>query len=230
MKTFNFILKGTGLLMKVLFVLSFFVIGCTKQDVPPVSLNENLNEMNLKSNEMNSKGLVTVSEVCLEGTSNFDVYAPKEGRVVVSPDAMFLTMEALLTHVEGQNYLLTTTEYMPLPEGPMLYRIIEFEVKISASGVVMFSWPKTWWELGGNPDDVLGQLLDHTGCIAHGPGVNKGTLDYKGYFDGVNFYASTHFIGKQVQDPMMDVYAGLDGPVKFEFSMTLNKVDCTDND
>lgn len=224
MKTFNHFLKECGLLMKALFVLLLFIIGCTKQDIAPVSLNENLNEVNPKS-------LVTVyDEVCLQGTSNFDVYAPKEGRVVVSPDAMFLTMEAVLTHVEGQNYLLTTTEYMPLPEGPMLYRIIEFEVKISASGVVMFSWPKTWWELGGNPDDVLGQLLDHTGCIVHGPGVNKGTLDYKGYFDGVNFYASTHFIGKQVQDPMMDVYAGLDGPVKFEFSMTLNKVDCTDID
>lgn len=223
MKTFNHFLKECGLLMKVLFVLLLFIIGCTKQDIAPVSLNENLNEVNPKS-------LVTVyDEVCLKGTSNFDVYAPKEGRVVASPDAMFLTMEAILTHVEGQNYLLTTTEYMPLPE-PMLYRIIEFEVKISAGGVVMFSWPKTWWELGGNPDDVLGQLLDHTGCIVHGPGVNKGTLDYKGYFDGVNFYASTHFIGKQVQDPsMVDVYAGLDGPVKFEFSMTLNKVDCTEN-
>jgi len=227
MKTFDLISKGTGLLMKVLFVLSLFVIGCTKQDIPQVSLDENLKEMNVKSNEMNSKGLVTVyDEVCLKGTSTFDVYAPKEGRVVVSPAEMFLFMEATLKHVEGQNYLLTTTESMPLENGErMLYRIIEFEVKISAGGVVMFSWPKTWWELGENPDDVLGQLLNHTGCIATGPGVNKGTLDYKGNFDGVNFSASTHFIGKQVQDPAMPVYAGIDGPVKFVFSMILNKVD-----
>lgn len=227
MKTFNHFLKECGLLMKVLFVLLLFIIGCTKQDIAPVSLNENLNEVNPKS-------LVTVyDEVCLKGTSNFDVYAPKEGRVVVSPDETFLLMEATLTHVEGQNYLLTTTEYMPpMPpeESPMLYRIIEFEVKISASGVVMFSWPKTWWELGTTRGDVLGQLLDHTGCIVTGPGVNKGTINYNGSFDGVNFYAAMHLTGKQVQDPMMDVYAGLDGPVKFEFSMTLNKVDCTDND
>ncbi len=229
MKTINLISKGSGRFIKVLFVLSLFIIGCTKQDMPPVSLNENLNEMNLKSKEMNSKGLVTVSdEVCLEGTSTFDVYSPKEGRVVVDPAEMFLIMEAKLKHVKGQDYLLTTTEYMPQPEGRMLYRIIEFEVKISTGGVVMFSWPKTWWELGENPDDIFGQFLDHTGCIAQGPGVNKGTLNYKGSFDGVKFSASTHFIGKQVQDPMMPVYAGLDGPIKFVFSMTLNKVDCTE--
>lgn len=223
MKTFNHFLKECGLLMKVLFLLLLFIIGCTKQDIAPVSLNENLNEVNPKS-------LVTVyDEVCLKGTSNFDVYAPKEGRVVVSPDEMFLLMEATLKHIEGQNYLLTTTEIMPPPMGPFLYRIIKWDVKISAGGVVKFSWPETWFELGTDRGDVFGQLLDHTGCIVTGPGVNKGTIDYNGYFDGVNFYAAMHLTGKQVQDPMMDVYAGLDGPVKFEFSMTLNKVDCTEN-
>lgn len=231
MKSFNLSSRRSGLFIKVLFVLTLLSIGCTKQDTPPLSLNENLNEMNAKNNEMNPKGLITINDVvCLKGTSTFDVYAPKEGRVVVNPAEMFLIMEATLKHVDGQNYLLTTTESMPLPEGPpMLYRIIEFEVKISEGGVVMFSWPKTWWELGENPDDVLGQLLNHTGCVANGPGVNMGTLDYKGTFDGVNFTASTHFMGKQVQDPSMPVYAGIDGPVKFVFSMILNKVDCSEN-
>ncbi len=228
MKAFNDLLKGSGLLIMVLVVPLLFINGCTKQDLAPVSLNENHIEMNSKGNEMNSKGLAVVLDyVCLKGTSNFDVYSPKESRVIVSPDEMFLSAEATLKQVEGQNYLLTVKEYMPLPEGPMLYRIIEFEVKIADGGAVMFSWPKTWWELGQNPDDVLGQLLNHTGCIVHGPGVNKGTLDYKGYFDGDNFQASTHFIGKQVQDPVMPVYENLDGPIQFEFSMSLKKVDCT---
>jgi hypothetical protein len=54
-------------------------------------------------------------------------------------------------------------------------------------------------------------------------------LIIKGKFDGVNFYAATHFTGKQVQVPEMDQYAGIDGPAKFVFSMTLSKVACSDN-
>jgi hypothetical protein len=220
MKTLNYFLKGSWMLIKVLFVPLVFIIGCTKQDITPVGFNENLNEMN-------PKNLVAVNDVvCLEGTSNFNVYAPKEGRVVVSPDEMFLTIEATLTHVEGQNYLLKTTETMPPPLGPFLYRIIEWDVKISAGGVVKFSWPKSWWELGTTRGDVLGQILEHTGCIVAGPGINKGTIDYNGYFDGVNFYAAMHLTGKQVQKPGMSVYAGIIGPVKFLFSMTLSKVAC----
>jgi hypothetical protein len=211
-------------LKRILFCIAVIclLIGCSKSDQ---FSGVELNVTNL--NEMSPKSLVAVKDVvCLEGTSNFDVYAPKEGRVVVSPDEMFLIMEAKLTHVEGQNYLLKTTETMPPPVGPFLYRKIEWNVKISAGGVVKFSWPKSWWELGETHQDVLGQMLTHTGCIFTGPGVNKGTIDYNGYFDGVNFYAAMHLTGQQVQEPLMDVYAGIIGPVKFVVSMTLSKVDC----
>ena len=211
--------------------LLFFIAGiclllsCSKSDK---FYGDDLNVTNL--NEMSPRSLGTVNDkVCLEGTSNFYCYATKEQRLVVNPDEMYLIMKATLKHVGGQNYLLTTTEYMPLPppEGPMLYRIIKFEVKITAGGVVMFSWPEKWIEGGvANSENVVAQVLRHTGCIITGPGVNKGTLDYKGKFDGTNFYAETHFTGKQVQDPAMGVYAGIDGPAKFVFSITLSKVVC----
>ncbi len=203
------------------FLVIFFLFSCSKEDSPLTLMDEN-SDANLKKKD------VLAGPVCFEGTSNFDVYAVKEKRVIVDPDLMFLLVEAKLTHLDGQNYLLETKESMPLPDGSfMLFREISWDVKITPSGVVMFSWPDTWWELGTIRDDVLGQFLEHTGCIAHGPGIKKGTLNYKGYFDGTNFYAKTHFMGKQVNPtPVMPVYNNIDGPAKFEFSFNLTVAEC----
>jgi hypothetical protein len=208
---------------KLLFFLAgiCLLLGCSKSDK---FYGDDLNVTNL--NEMSPKSLGTVNDkVCLEGTSNFYCYATKQHRLVINPDEMYLPMTATLTHVGGQNYLLTTTEWWTPTEA---YRIIDWDVKITAGGVVMFSWPETWYEGGviHGEENVVGQVLRHTGCIIAGPGVNKGTLDYKGKFDGVNFYAATHFTGKQVQVPEMEQYAGIDGPAKFVFSITLRKVVC----
>jgi hypothetical protein len=217
--------------MKKIFILIAgicLLAACSKSDLFP---GDDFNASN--SDEMNLKGLAVSSvkscpdEICLKGTSNFDVYAPKEGRVVVDPSQMYLDIDATLTHIEGQNYLLHTTETMPPPMGPFVYRIIDWEVKISEGGAIKFLWPESWWELGAISEiSVADQVLLHTGCIIHGPGVNKGSALYNGYFDGVNFYAATHFTGIQVQEPSMPVYAGIIGPAKFVFSITLSKVNC----
>jgi hypothetical protein len=210
--------------------LLFFIAGicmlfaCSKSDK---FMGDDLNTPNL--NSINQKGLFAVDdEICFEGTSNFYCFASKEGRLVVNPDEMYLPIIATLTHLEGQNYLLTTTEWWA-PE--VAYRIVNWDVKISAGGVVMMSWPEKWWELYAGPvgENVVGQVLRHTGCIISGPGVYKGTLDYNGKFDGVNFYVATHFTGRQVQEPEMPTYAGIDGPAKFVFSMTLSKAACPDD-
>ena len=205
---------------KLLFYIAgiCLLIGCSKSEQ---FSGDDLNVTNL--NKMNPKSFVAVSDkVCFEGNSYFYCYAPKEGRLVVNPDEWYLPVTATLTRVEGQNYLLTTTEFWT-PE--VAYRITEWDVKISAGGVVMFSWPQSWFEgvvIHGS-ENVVGQVLRHTGCIITGPGVNKGTLDYNGNFDGVNFYAATHFTGQQVQVPEMDVYAGINGPAQFVFSMALTR-------
>ena len=196
-------------------LLVIFVFSCSKDEGPFIIADDNSN--------VNLKKKVMVNEpVCLEGTSNFYVYAPKMDKVVMDGA---LPSKATLT-VDGENLIFAVKEYFgpPMPEN--LYREVTFSGKITSSGVVMFSWPETWKEFGQDRYDVLGQFLDHTGCIAHGPGINKGTVIYKGYFDGTTFYAKTHFIGKQINpEPTMDEYWNIDGPAKIEFSMNLTIVE-----
>jgi len=215
-----FIRNVSGIKFCSFLLVMFFVFSCSKEE-SPLTIADEPSDATLKSKE------VVDGTIYLAGTSHFDVYAVKEQRVVVDGDLMFLLMTAELTHVGGQNYLLETEESLPLPDGSsMLYRKISFDVKITPGGVVMFSWPETWWELGTDRGDVLGQLLDHTGCIAYGPGINKETVNYKGYFDGEKFCVSTHFMGEQVNpEPEMPDYWNIDGPAMFEFSYNLTKVD-----
>ena len=200
-------IKFYSFLLAVLFVFS-----CSKE--------ESLITMTDGSSDVTLKKQITQGNYCLEGTSHFDFYAAKE-KIVLSDG--FLLCTATLTHTGGQNYLLETEESIPM-DPPMLYRRICFDVKMTPSGAVMFSWPETWWELGTVRDDVLGQFLTHTGCITYGPGINKETVNYKGHFDGTNFHAKTHFTGEQVQPGTM--YPDLvGGPWQIELSLNLTKVD-----
>ncbi len=48
MKTLNHFSQEYRFLIRVLSLLLFFIIGCTKQDVVPDSFNGNLNEKGLK--------------------------------------------------------------------------------------------------------------------------------------------------------------------------------------
>ena len=212
--------------MKTLKRILFFIasicllIACSKSDQ---FSGDDLNVANL--NKMSPKSLEAANDaICLEGTSNFYCYATKQNRLVVNPDEMWLPITATLTHIEGQNYLLKTTEWWTPEEA---YRLLELDVKISEGGAVSFSWPQSWIEGGvANFENVVAQILRHTGCKITGPGVNKGTIDYNGNFvDGI-FYAAMHETGQQVQVPTMDFYAGIDGPAKFVFSISLKTVNC----
>jgi hypothetical protein len=169
------------------------------------------------------------SPIELSGETHFPSYAVKEHRVVSPYDENLLTCTATLIKVKGQHYELVTEEYF----GTLLYRNVTFDVKITPSGVVSFSWPETWLEFDGtelapNTMNLLEQFNFHTGCVASGPDINKGTWSYKGYFDGTTFYAKTHFMGKQVIPGFIDYYAGpplIDGPIRFEFSFELEVVE-----
>lgn len=208
--------NASGIKFCSFLLVMFFVFSCSKEE-SPLTIADEPSDALLKSS------VLVESQFDLAGTSHFDIYAVKEKIVLSDPDEAPLLCKATLTHKGGQNYLLETEESLPM-DPPMLYRKISFDVKITPGGVVMFSWPETWWELGTVRDDVLGQLLDHTGCTTYGPGINKGTLNYKGYFDGTNFHAKTHFMGIQVQPGSM--YPVLvDGPWQFDFSFNLTKVD-----
>ena len=172
------------------------------------------------------KKIVIDNPIYLKGKSRFDVLAVKEDRVIVDGELMFLDMTAKLTPVDGQNYLLETIETMILPDGSKnTFRKVNFDVIITPGGTVMFSWPETWWELGEEKDNVLGQLLDHTGCIFSESVIKNGTLNYEGHFNGTSFSAKTHFLGKQIEpEPEMDQYWNILGLVEFNFSIELEVV------
>lgn len=216
MKTLEnlFIKNASGIKFFSFLLVVLFVFSCSKE--------ESLITMADEPSDATLKKLIVQGDYCLEGTSHFDIYAVKEKIVLSDGDAAPLVCTAYL-EIDGQNLTLETKEYFGPVNPDNLYREVTFIGKMTPGGVVMFSWPETWKEfgveIGSDVYNVLDQVKLHLGCSnLYGPGINKGTLNYKGHFDGTNFYASTHFIGKQ-EDP------GLDGPIQFEFSFNLTKVD-----
>ena len=189
---------------------------CDMQQVEPESI--------LHDGPYTMKSKVSISDVPLNltGHQRFYAYAIKADNLVVDSK---LPMTATLRHIEGQNYLLETKEFTPpaSPSPGILYRTMSIEVKITPSGRVMFSWPDEWQELpGAHPDGMAAQVAEHTGYDLHGPGINKGTLDYKGSFDGEDFFAKWHWTGKQLEPGTFGPYVNLvDGIIKLEFSIDL---------
>ena len=207
-------MKKLSVLIFLLSLMLFFT--CDMQRVEPESLYQD-GPVTVKS----KASIETPLE--LTGVMHFYVYAIKEDHLVVDSK---LPMIATLTHIAGQNYLLETKEYTP-PQSPMpgmLYRTMIIEVKITPGGQVKFSWPEVWWELpGAHPDGMAAQVALHTGYDLHGPGINKGTLDYKGSFDGEDFYAKWHWTGKQLAPGTFGPYIQMvDGIIKLEFSIELS--------
>ena len=45
--------------------------------------------------------------------------------------------------------------------------------------------------------DVISQISEHTGTALHGTGINKNTLNYKGFYNGEKFFAEMNIIGLQ---------------------------------
>jgi hypothetical protein len=210
-----FIRNVSGIKFCSFLLVMFFVFSCSKEE-SPLTIADEPSDATLKSKE------VVDGTIYLAGTSHFDIYAVKEKIVLSDGDVDPLFSTASL-EIYGQNLRLETKEYFGPVDPDNLYREVTFIGKITPSGVVMFSWPETWKEfgveIGSDEYNVLDQVKLHLSCSnLYGPGINKETLNYKGHFDGTNFYASTHFIGKQ-EDP------GLDGPLQFEFSFNLTKVD-----
>lgn len=215
MKTFT---KTFAILLMMLLAVS-----CSKEEILP-PMEEELSDAVLKG----AKGQPFV-ELNLSGETHFPSYAVKEHRVISPYDMNKLVCKARLTHLGGQNYVLTTEEYMDM----LLLRKVIFEVKMTPSGAFKFYWPETWEELdfatfvfGPSSMDLITQMHLHTGCVMYGgAGINKGTIMYKGKFDGTNFKAYANFMGKQDMVGMIaPFYTGeplIEGPVQFEFSIEL---------
>jgi len=212
----------------VLSVLVISLNGCTKQETDPLGSNDELNEMRMKSLFVH-EGTVT-----LQGFMRWYVYAKEEGKLIVDPALMFTQCEAELTFHDKQNFTLHTRETIPM-EPPVLYREMTAVGKITPGGALKFAWPETWMELNwatGELEptpyaDLVTQVGAHTGYELSGPGVNKGTVNYNGFFDGTSFFADCHVNAFQlVPGPTGTPYAELvAGPIIFSMITELQVVD-----
>ncbi len=163
----------------------------------------------------------------LEGYTRFAFYVEREHAFITDGYTMnYLECIAELTFTGGQSFVLHTQEFMPVEFGGGKYREIYFEGKMTPAGELKFEWPESWWELGTMRGGILAQVSDHTGCELSGQGINKGTLDYMGYFDGTNFFADMHIKGKQVQPGTLMFFTEMrEGPIMINFMIDLQVVD-----
>lgn len=220
----------------ILFMI-LLTVSCAKEEVILPVEDELSDQSALKKAKV-----LDVEDLILNGETHFPSYAVKEHKVIAPWDENFLNCEATL-NIEGNQMTLVTEESFP---GFGVIRMVTFNGHISSGGVVKFSWPDTWiefdfelWDYIEKTIDVLDdQIKEHTGCTVYGPGKGKGVfrLDYKGTFDGENFYAEAHFMGKQLDafgngmapwytkdyiEALLGREGYIDGPVQFKFTIEL---------
>ena len=228
MKTLNQFSNGSRLMTLVLFTMLISLSGCSKHETDMRGSDDEFNDMNLKSR------VVHEDTVSLQGFMRWDVYAKKEHKIIVDPAMMYTLCTAELTFTDHQNFTLHTRETIPY-DPPVLFREMTINGKITPGGALMYTWPETWMELNWltgeleNPPyaDVVEQIRAHTGYELFGPGVNKGTVNYNGFFDGTSFFADCHVNAFQREaGPAGTPYAGLvTGPLIFSMITELQVVD-----
>lgn len=225
MKTSNHFSTGCRLMTLVLSMMLISFSGCTKEASDPTG--DDLNYMNMKSLVMNE------GTVNLQGFMRWYVYAKMEHKLIVDPQQMFTLCEAELTFTDGHSFTLHTRETIPM-DPPVLFREMTARGTITPGGAVKFTWPETWLELNWETmalepapyANLVTQVGAHTGYELSGPGVNKGTMNYTGFFDGTSFYADCHTNAFQlVPGPAGTPYAELvDGPIIFSMITELQIV------
>jgi hypothetical protein len=222
MKKINYFLAGIGIVLVT-------IVACEKSAIEIDELSLFQDEHSIISN----KQIVFDSPILLSGETHGFSYAVKEHRVVVPWEEDKLICEATLTKVKGQNYVLETKEFANFGWGVFQFREYNIDVKITPSGIVSFSLPEIWrqfvyppGELSYDHDTLLNLFYSWTGCVPFGSGINKGTWNYKGYFDGTTFYAKSNFSAKQEMEGESPDYKNplIDGPVQFEYSFELEVV------
>jgi len=216
--------------IRQIFILSSLVLfyACGMQDKDPVNPQtlpgENFSAMHARVIP------IETPLVFNSGFTRYYAYSVLEKGFIKAPEEGGPNATAILTHVNGHDYELVVTETVPFPPF-FTYRIMELDVKITPSGEVMFSWPQTWLEINSFADPTLtphsgivDQVLLHMGCTINGPGINKGTLNYRGTFDGERLIAISHFMGEMVQPgTFLPWFAEIvEGPIKIEFLLDLS--------
>lgn len=200
-------------------LLLFLVLSCTNDELVTTDQSENALD---NKKELSNKVIMDKLDnpIELEGFVSFPSYAIKEHRVIAPGEIYKFPTTATLTKVDAQNYILTG-----IAVGFTGNIYVEFDVKMTPSGEVSFTWPETYMIDQTTFHDITSIISYHDGTIIHGPGINKSTVNFKGKFDGTTFQAESHFMGKQVAFGSTyfysEVYLGqlIEGPIAMGFSI-----------
>lgn len=121
-----------------------------------------------------------------------------------------------------QEIQLNVIEHTPPPEGD---RFNSLYGKLTQGGRITFSYPVP---LIVFPDGFELKVTDiingHLGCDLFGPGTQKGTLNYNGFFDGERLYAPAFFMLQCDKDwtDINEIFpTPVDGPVKAKWAFDL---------
>jgi hypothetical protein len=177
--------------MKTLKRLLFFIasicllIACSKSDS---FLDNDSFGNNHKSGQIEPLGARKFSSgdvFNLTGKALFDTWKVKDGEVLqdVHNDCW-----AELEIMDKNNFKITLHER----KSPDFVLDVECYGKIAASGVLSFKYP-TPIAFGMNITDII--IMNSCATI-WGPGVNEGTLFFKGKFDGKKFTDTASFMAK----------------------------------
>ena len=169
----------------------FLILGCSVEDesIMDLQTTENLNKgMNVTNNKAHSRQINLEGAVELSGAQNYYTYAPKNNELLQDN---YVPCDVTLEFLGEQDFEFTIVEYTDPIRG---WSVIG---KITPSGELKLSMPRPMQTLPDGTEVFITDIIGmHSGCEIYGPGSNKKTLNYIGYFDGERFYAAASFYSK----------------------------------
>lgn len=201
-----------------ILLLMFFVFGCTLQDEEPIIMEDETTT----DGRMSSDAAAKISDILknnngipiqLSGTQNYYTYATVNNEVLQD---LNIECDVTLEFQEGQNISIIITEYTVPPRTSVLFG------KMTPSGQMKFAFPTPLATLpDGSELYITDIIMGHSGCTLSGPGINKGTLNYKGSFDGERLLATAPFNMKcEVYWEPNDIFdTPVEGPVQMKWTI-----------
>jgi len=188
-----------------LMLLLLLAMGCSLQDEEPLKIaDESSDDVTAKIAHL--RQINQDEPIYLSGVQNYYTYAVKTKEVLQDGDVPCL---AMLDFLEGQNIMLSLTEY----PGTEFERTSNFIGKMTPSGQITFTFPMAF---------IVDVIQAHSGCEVYGGrGVNEGNLIYQGSFDGERLLASAPFYSKCEEWTLIPPARPIEGPVHWEWTIDL---------
>lgn len=216
-----------------IFIALCFVFSCSEQKEDPLPIMQEESDPLIEDEFADASARLghfmknyDGEAIELSGVMNYFTLALKGREVLQDHDnPCDVTLEIL----EGNNILVTVTEYPKYPDGtPMLdedgnqqIRISPLIGKMTKGGTIKVSYPVPF--IPGTDFKVTDIIQGHTGCELFGPGIQKGTLVFIGNFNGNRLKATANFMSKcEVEWEPNDLFdTPVDGPIKWKWSFDL---------